>query len=155
MSRLNFYKTYFVIFTQLFCLSVDCEDPDVPSNGMIDTPSGTTVGHPAIYNCSSDYILNGQETRWCLISGMWSGIAPTCDPVGRYTILKQRIPRNKVYLVNSMADIINHFKHSVFMGNRQTLQIQIKHHTMWCLITIFTVCLQTDIPAKYSSVCYC
>ena len=66
-----------------FFVSVDCNDPAVPDNGMIDLPSGTTVGSPVMYNCSSGYVLNGDMTRWCLTSGEWSGKTPTCDPIGK------------------------------------------------------------------------
>ena len=35
------------------------------------------------------------------------------------------------------------YKPSVlFMGHRHTVQTQIRHRIMWCLIRIFTVCLQ-------------
>ena len=41
---------------------------------------------------------------------------------------------------------INTCKPSIlFMGHRQTVQTQIRRHIMWCLIRIFTICLQNEI----------
>ena len=60
---------------------VDCGDPDPPANGTVTTPTGTEFGHPAIYACDDDFVLSSCEIRTCLYTGVWSGIAPTCDPI--------------------------------------------------------------------------
>ena len=66
----------------IFYIKADCGDPATPGNGTVSTPTGTTEGNPAIYECFVGYMLNGQPIRICLGNGMWSGVEPTCDPMG-------------------------------------------------------------------------
>ena len=58
-------------------LAVDCQQPEVPSNGGV-TIITTTFGSTIMYNCDSGYALCGDDTRMCLSTGMWSGSVPDC-----------------------------------------------------------------------------
>ena len=62
------------------CHSVDCGDPEAPGNGTVDTPTGTTVGNPAIYECNGGFYISSCDARVCLSTGEWSGTMPTCTP---------------------------------------------------------------------------
>ena len=65
-----------------FIFSANCGDPPAPMDGMVTTPTGTTEGNVALYNCFMGFVLNGQSIRICLSSGVWGGVEPTCDPIG-------------------------------------------------------------------------
>ncbi|XP_060560466.1 sushi, von Willebrand factor type A, EGF and pentraxin domain-containing protein 1-like [Ruditapes philippinarum] len=60
------------------CFIKDCGILSNPSNGNVSTPKGTTFENKADYSCDNGYILNGTETRLCLLTGSWSSTAPTC-----------------------------------------------------------------------------
>ena len=36
----------------------------------------------ATYTCHPDYVLSYPATRVCMSTGLWSGTAPTCNPIG-------------------------------------------------------------------------
>ena len=62
-----------------------------------------------------------------------------CSPATKSGFLMTRLS----YLCNKYQNLINPYKPSdLFMGHRQTVQIQTRHCIMWCLIRNFTVCLQ-------------
>jgi formylglycine-generating enzyme required for sulfatase activity len=63
------------------CSEVDCGTLSAPSNGTVNTPSGTGRGATATYSCSSGYTLSGTSTRTCGDTGTWAGTAPTCTAV--------------------------------------------------------------------------
>ncbi|XP_064386204.1 uncharacterized protein LOC135334805 isoform X2 [Halichondria panicea] len=60
------------------CEIVNCGSLDAPSNGAVDTSSGTTFMMTATYTCNTGYTLTGANTRTCGSGGMWSGSDPTC-----------------------------------------------------------------------------
>ena len=63
--------------TEPFCSSVDCGVLSAPTNGSVDAPS-TGFSATATYACNTGYLLVGEATRSCQMSGAWSGAAPTC-----------------------------------------------------------------------------
>jgi hypothetical protein len=63
--------------TEPFCSSVDCGVLSAPANGSVDAPS-TGFSATATYACNVGYLLVGDTTRTCQMSGAWSGAAPTC-----------------------------------------------------------------------------
>ena len=84
---------YFIVFMILFLntVAVDCGSLDDPTNGAVNTSSGTTFMMNATYTCNTGYNLNGTNTRTCQATGDWSGSKPTCDstlsPLLVYTVL--------------------------------------------------------------------
>ncbi|XP_064386134.1 mucin-2-like isoform X4 [Halichondria panicea] len=61
------------------CQLVDCGSLDDPTNGAVDTFSGTTFMMTATYTCNTGYNIVGDMTRTCQDAMLWSGAAPTCD----------------------------------------------------------------------------
>ncbi len=68
----------YMVFINIFP-AVDCGDLTDPTNGAVDTSSGTTFMMTATYTCNTGYTQNGPPTRTCQADTMWSGAAPTCD----------------------------------------------------------------------------
>ncbi len=72
-----------------FPTAVDCGSLDAPSNGTVDTSSGTTFMMTATYTCVTGYNIVGSESRTCgasgtsgattLTDGVWSPAAPVCE----------------------------------------------------------------------------
>ena len=58
---------------------VSCGQPDIPSNGHVDTSAGTSSGDVARYSCNQGYMLIGLEERTCQADGVWNGSVPTCE----------------------------------------------------------------------------
>ncbi len=58
--------------------AVDCGALDNPSNGAVDTLSGTTFMNNATYTCNPGYTLMGSNTRTCQAGGEWNSTSPTC-----------------------------------------------------------------------------
>ncbi|XP_064386414.1 uncharacterized protein LOC135334960 isoform X1 [Halichondria panicea] len=64
------------------CSPVDCGSLDAPSNGAVDTSSGTTFMMTATYTCDTGYnIVGSNTTRTCGATALWTPEAPTCAPV--------------------------------------------------------------------------
>jgi len=61
------------------CEAVDCGSLMDPENGMVNLLNGTVFQSEATYNCSENFILNGNSTRICQSRGQWSGSQPTCE----------------------------------------------------------------------------
>ncbi|XP_064386347.1 sushi, von Willebrand factor type A, EGF and pentraxin domain-containing protein 1-like [Halichondria panicea] len=62
------------------CEIVNCGYLDAPSNGAVDTSSGSTYLQRATYTCSPGYTLTGGDmTRTCQVNGMWSSSEPACE----------------------------------------------------------------------------
>ncbi|XP_064386142.1 mucin-2-like isoform X2 [Halichondria panicea] len=61
------------------CQPVDCGVLTDPTNGAVDTSSGTTFMMTATYTCNTGYNIVGDMTRTCQDAMLWSGAAPTCD----------------------------------------------------------------------------
>ncbi len=59
--------------------AVDCGSLDTPSNGAVDTSSGTTFMMTATYTCNPGYNIVDSESRTCGASGVWSSTAPVCE----------------------------------------------------------------------------
>ncbi|XP_060603499.1 CUB and sushi domain-containing protein 3-like [Ruditapes philippinarum] len=64
---------------QVFGIS-DCGSLTNPLNGLVHT-NETTLNNDAVYNCNTGFILTGSVPRTCQTDGIWSGNAPTCEPV--------------------------------------------------------------------------
>ncbi|XP_064386326.1 sushi, von Willebrand factor type A, EGF and pentraxin domain-containing protein 1-like [Halichondria panicea] len=64
----------------VFCEIVNCGSLDDPSNGAVDTSSGTAFLQRATYTCNPGYTLTGGDmTRTCQVNGMWSSSEPACE----------------------------------------------------------------------------
>ena len=72
-------KNVFAIFAMFSSVGVSCGQPDIPSNGRVNTSAGTSFGDVARYSCDSGYTLNGPAERTCQADGRWSGSVPTCE----------------------------------------------------------------------------
>ena len=51
-----------------------------PANGLVNV-STTVFNSTATYSCNDGYSLEGDSTRTCLASGLWSGRSPQCTGV--------------------------------------------------------------------------
>ncbi len=69
----------------LFSAGVSCGQPDIPSNGRVDTSAGTSFGDVASYSCDVGYTLIGSNETTCQADGQWNGSVATCES----EILKQ------------------------------------------------------------------
>ena len=59
--------------------AVECGDLPIPSNGAVSYSDTTLINSVATFTCSEGYIVTGDSTRTCLVTGMWSGIQPSCE----------------------------------------------------------------------------
>ena len=59
--------------------TVECGDLPIPSNGIVSYSDTTLINSVATFTCSESYIVTGDSTRTCLLTGMWSGIQPSCE----------------------------------------------------------------------------
>ena len=57
---------------------VDCGTLNAPANGQVSHTAGTTFGQTATYSCDTGYKLEGDSTRMCQATEVWSGSAPIC-----------------------------------------------------------------------------
>ncbi len=57
---------------------IDCGQLRDIRNGRV-VLTGTTVGSTATYSCNKGYILIGQETRTCQVTGEWNAKEPFCQ----------------------------------------------------------------------------
>ena len=69
-----------------YFIAVDCGDLTDPSNGAVDTSSGTTFMMTATYTCNTGYTFIGDMTRTCQANAMWSLTAPTCTGMPRVVV---------------------------------------------------------------------
>ena len=58
--------------------AVDCGNLNHPTNGHVDTSSGTTYASVAEYSCDVGYSLNGPRYRMCEADGHWAHQPPVC-----------------------------------------------------------------------------
>ncbi len=63
--------------------AVNCGSLGNPTNGAVDTSSGTTFNQVATYSCIPGYMISGATTRICQASGSWSLAPPTCPRESR------------------------------------------------------------------------
>ena len=66
-------------FPYFYLLAIDCGPLTDPTNGQVDTSSGTTFGSTATYTCDTGYTLSGSQSRTCGADGMWSSSNPVCQ----------------------------------------------------------------------------
>jgi CUB/sushi domain-containing protein len=71
----------------LSILVVDCGSLEAPGNGTIDLSEGTTFGSTAFYSCDENFALDGNSTRVCLSSGVWSNEPSVCYSEYHFHIL--------------------------------------------------------------------
>ena len=59
---------------------VDCGPFTDPTNGQVDTSSGTTFGSVATFSCNTGYMLNPRELQMvtCGANGVWPTNISTC-----------------------------------------------------------------------------
>ena len=71
---------FFIIVTDICSsvIGVSCGTPDIPSNGSVDTSTGTSFGDVARYSCDTGYTLSGTAEITCQVDGQWSGRVPAC-----------------------------------------------------------------------------
>lgn len=62
------------------CRPIECPHLSDPNYGSVSV-SGLRVGSTASYKCNDGFTLIGVTTRRCLITGHWTGEAPTCRPI--------------------------------------------------------------------------
>ena len=57
----------------------DCGSTDIqrPVNGNVNLTEKTTIGSQAIFSCDAGFVMIGEETRTCQLTG-WSGSNPIC-----------------------------------------------------------------------------
>ena len=70
-----------------FHFLADCGSLQDPDHGMVHTTDGTKLESIATYTCDGGYVLTYPASRVCLDDCKWSGVAPTCEPIGKYWIL--------------------------------------------------------------------
>ncbi len=76
------------LFSHVCLLAVDCDSLNGPTNGAVDTSSGTTFMMTATYTCNTGYNIVGSERRTCGAngtSGVWLGEAPVCNCKSKQT----------------------------------------------------------------------
>jgi len=66
----------------LVCDPVRCPNLDPIPHGAVIAPGGNTYGQTAFYTCNPGYMVVGDASRVCQVTGVWSGEEPEC--VGRY-----------------------------------------------------------------------
>ena len=62
----------------LYFTTVNCGLLTDPTNGQVDTSSGTTFGSTATYTCDTGYTLSGSQSRTCRADGNWTSTEPLC-----------------------------------------------------------------------------
>ena len=62
----------------IFLTVVRCGPLTNPTNGQVDTPSGTTFGSVATFSCNTGYIMSHQQVVMCGADRMWTPASPSC-----------------------------------------------------------------------------
>ena len=70
LEKFSLFPVYFI--------AVDCGVLTYPSNGAVDTSSGTTFMMTATYSCNTGYNIVEEATRTCGATALWTPEAPTC-----------------------------------------------------------------------------
>ena len=61
------------------CKFIDCGMPPHPRHGRVRTITGSTTYQNVVrYDCDTNYVLQGNNTRVCTEFSTWSGMEPTC-----------------------------------------------------------------------------
>lgn len=59
--------------------AVECKELNHPPNGRVKFPAvPIAYQSEAVYTCNTGYNLEGNNSRKCLVEGVWSGMEPTC-----------------------------------------------------------------------------
>ena len=77
-------SSYYVVFDSIG----ECGVLPSPTNGQVSHPNGRTIGQTATYTCNTGYNLEGDSTRMCQATGMWSRSEPTCTRMFWHLVLK-------------------------------------------------------------------
>ena len=73
----NYGIIYFVTFSINVGIIIECPKLVDPTNGDV-AYSGNTPGSSATYTCIAGYSITGDDIRFCLNDGTWSGNDPFC-----------------------------------------------------------------------------
>ena len=77
----NPYMPLSMTASNISFLLKDCGVLSNPVGGLVDLSDGTTFGSVATYRCTDrNYKVTGGDTRFCGVSGTWSGSDPVCLP---------------------------------------------------------------------------
>ncbi len=60
-------------------LAVECGRLNNPTNGAVNTSSGTTFMMTVTYTCNPGYTPSSTDSRMCGATAEWSGEAPLCN----------------------------------------------------------------------------
>ena len=60
-----------MLYSVSISTAVDCGPLPNPTNGEVDTSSGTTFGSVATFSCNTGYRLSHQQVVMCGADGMW------------------------------------------------------------------------------------
>ncbi len=75
----NESKVMYVCLYTSYSSVVNCGTLSNPTNGSVNTSSGTTYQQVAVYTCHTGYNVTGSNTSTCGADGMWTPAAPTCE----------------------------------------------------------------------------
>jgi len=53
-----------------------------PPNGTVIVPSGTLHGAEVSFECDTGFMLDGNASNECNLTGQWEPGTPTCKPLG-------------------------------------------------------------------------
>lgn len=89
----SFINTLRIVF--FYFVSVpNCDNVSVIPYGyvnhtkVVDSEFGIDANTLVTYGCYEGYVLFGDRSRHCTLSGDWSGQEPTCDIVGMKNIIQ-------------------------------------------------------------------
>lgn len=60
-------------------VSTECPPLTAPENGNVEQSRPITAPDPAFYSCNEGYTLIGDDRRFCVSAGFWTGEEPTCS----------------------------------------------------------------------------
>ena len=76
------FNVYVYTIFANFDLITECTTLSPPISGNV-SQSGTMVGAIADYSCEAGYQLTGSKSRFCAMTGNWTGTEPQCKPIGK------------------------------------------------------------------------
>lgn len=68
-----------MVLLHILISAVECKELNHPPNGRVEFPVPSTYQSLAVYTCNTGYNLKGNDSRECLVDGVWSGMEPTCE----------------------------------------------------------------------------
>ena len=80
---------------------LQCPELSAPENGKVHV-EGRNPGDRADYSCNDGYQLVGVAWRRCQTNGKWTGEAPTCRSMYKFSVLTQctRLPKCGITSLN-------------------------------------------------------